>query len=412
MKTIRKERTITFFAFALVVIVVLFLILMYKVEDFNRIPLQLELQNEEGEYTGNSIGIDMEMSQSWLDRTPTPDAKTDGNGLVIGVIGAQFDGTIYNYTDNDVHNWTLVIHLPMKGELDSSWNGEYEIANGTDIIFYPDEFVETIPAHEQKTFGFVLKTEETISITDFSFEGYVKRDIHDYPLYWILWIAIIAWIVALVVYMVMLFKIQAIEDRRKRDEEIISQTMLTFAGLIDAKDTYTKGHSVRVAQYSKELAKRMGMSEEDIRHLGYIALMHDCGKMGIPDVVLKKPDRLSDSERKVIESHTTLGGKVLENFNAIDGIRDGALYHHERYDGKGYPTGVSGENIPLCARIICVADSFDAMNSDRCYRKHLPKDVILKELEKNKGLQFDSAIAQYMIDMIMDGTIKVVDDFQ
>lgn len=411
MKTARKERTFTFFAFALVIIVVLFLILTYKVEEYNRIPLQFELQSEEGEQGDNPIGIGMVMSKSWADSIPAPDAKNDDDGFIEG-IGAQFDGTVYNNTDNDVHKWTLVIHLPMKGELDSSWNGEYEIVNETDIVLHPDEFVETVPAHDQKTFGFVLKTEETISITDFSFEGYVKKDIHDYPLYWILWIAIIAWIAALVVYIIMLFQIQVIEDRRKRDEEIISQTMLTFAGLIDAKDTYTKGHSVRVAQYSKELAKRMGMSEEDIRHLGYIALMHDCGKMGIPDAVLKKPDRLSDSERKVIESHTTLGGNVLENFTAVDGIRDGALYHHERYDGKGYPKGVAGEDIPLWARIICVADSFDAMNSDRCYRKHLTKDVILNELEKNKGLQFDPVIAQHMIDMIMDGTIKVVDDFQ
>ena len=397
MKTDRKERTITFFAVSLGIIVLLFLVLMYKVEDYNRIPIQLEIHNVGSTDTQNTqMSISMEMSQSWWDRR---------------VIGAEFDGIITNDTDDNIHNWTMIIHLPMKGELDSSWNGEYEFINETDILFQSDENLETIPEHGEKTFGFVIKTVNAIEITDFSFEGYIQKDIHEYPLYWFLWIAIIAWVAALVVYVVMLLQIQSLDDRRKRDEEIISQTMMIFAGLIDAKDSYTKGHSIRVSQYAKAIAKRMGMSEEEIRNLGYIALMHDCGKMGITDAVLKKSDVLSESERKVIESHTTLGGKVLENFSAIDGIRDGARYHHERYDGKGYPEGLIGEKIPICARIIGVADAFDAMNSDRCYRKHLPKDIILKELESNKGFQFDPIIAQHMIDMIMDGTIKVMEDF-
>lgn len=412
MKTVRQERIITFFAVSLGIIVVLFLVLMYKVENFNRIPVKLEIHNEENiDSQDAQMSISMEMTQSWQDQTFLQDSATDLGGKLIGVVGAEFDGIICNQTDDNIHNWSMVIHLPTKGELDSSWNGEYEFINETDIVFHPDENLETIPAHGEKSFGFVIKTERTIEICDFSFEGYVQKDIHSFPLYWFLWIAIIAWIAALVVYVFMLLQIQALDDRRKRDEDIISQTMMTFAGLIDAKDSYTKGHSVRVSQYSKALAKRMGMSEEELRNLGYIALMHDCGKMGIPDLVLKKPDRLSDNERKVIESHTTMGGKVLENFNAIEGIQDGARYHHERYDGKGYPDGLVGEKIPIFARIICVADAFDAMNSDRCYRKHLSKDTILEELEKNKGLQFDPIIAQHMIDMIIDGTIKVMDDF-
>ena len=412
MRTVRQERIVTFFAITLGIIVLLFLVLMFKVENYNRIPVKLEIHNGENmDPQDAQMTISMEMTQSWEDRIYQQDSNSESGGRLVGVVGAEFDGTICNQTDDNIHNWSMIIHLPVKGKIDSSWNGEYEFINETDIVFHPDENLETIPAHGEKTFGFVIMTDKTIEISDFSFEGYVQKDIHNYLLYWFLWIAIIAWIAALVVYVFMLLQIQSLDDRRKRDEEIISQTMMTFAGLIDAKDSYTKGHSVRVAQYSKALAKRMGMKEEQLRNLGYIALMHDCGKMGIPDLVLKKPDHLSDSERKVIESHTTMGGKVLENFNTIEGIQDGARYHHERYDGKGYPEGLVGENIPIFARIICVADAFDAMNSDRCYRKHLSKDTILEELEKNKGLQFDPVIAQHMIDMIVDGTIKVMEDF-
>ena len=137
MKTDRKERTITFFAVSLGIIVLLFLVLMYKVEDYNRIPIQLEIHNVGSTDTQNTqMSISMEMSQSWWDR---------------GVIGAEFDGIITNDTDDNIHNWTMIIHLPMKGELDSSWNGEYEFINKTDILFQPDENLETIPAHGKKT---------------------------------------------------------------------------------------------------------------------------------------------------------------------------------------------------------------------------------------------------------------------
>ena len=196
--------------------------------------------------------------------------------------------------------------------------------------------------------------------------------------------------------------------RQKRDAQIIIQSMNTFVNMIDAKDTYTQGHSARVAIYSREIARRMKFSEDEINTLYYIALMHDCGKIGIPDAVLKKPEKLTDSEWSLVKSHTQLGSKVLENFTAIDGIRDGALYHHEGYDGTGYPEGLKGEDIPLYARIICVADSYDAMNSNRCYRGHLEQDSILEELNANAGTQFDPTIVKHMIAMISDGFVAAL----
>ena len=175
-------------------------------------------------------------------------------------------------------------------------------------------------------------------------------------------------------------------------------------------DEYTRGHSVRVAHYSALIGKKLKLKEDELRNLGYIALMHDCGKIGVPDAVLNKPDRLLPEEFKIIASHTEVGGKILENFSAIPGIKEGALYHHERYDGKGYPEGIKGDAIPLYARIICVADSFDAMNSDRCYRKHLPREVILAELEKCAGAQFDPKLSRIMYELVESGVVKIGDN--
>ena len=124
-------------------------------------------------------------------------------------------------------------------------------------------------------------------------------------------------------------------------------------------------------------------------------------------MILTKPARLTDEEFKIMQGHTTYGGKALEDFTSIGGIVEGALYHHERYDGKGYPKKLKGENIPLYARIICVADALDAMNSDRCYRPHLRPDVIKQELKKNSGTQFDPDIVECALELIEDGVIKL-----
>ena len=156
--------------------------------------------------------------------------------------------------------------------------------------------------------------------------------------------------------------------------------------------------------YAAEIARRSGMKEEDVKRIKYIALVHDCGKVGVPDAILKKTGALTPEEREIINSHTVLGGHIMESFNAIEGIREGALSHHERYDGNGYPNKQKGKKIPVCARIIGVADAYDAMSSDRCYRPKLPKEVILEELRKNSGTQFDPEYVRYMIAMMEDGT--------
>lgn len=204
-------------------------------------------------------------------------------------------------------------------------------------------------------------------------------------------------------------RLRSMKRRHKELQSITEQALLTIARTIDAKDPYTKGHSNRVAIYSREMARRMGYSPEQQENIYYIGLLHDIGKIGIPDEILNKPGKLTEEERKVIQQHPIIGGDILQDFEALPGIADGARYHHERYDGMGYGAGKKGKEIPPVARIICIADSYDAMQSVRCYRPPLAREDIVSELRKGTGTQFDPEIVPVMLSMIEDGTAPIND---
>lgn len=191
-----------------------------------------------------------------------------------------------------------------------------------------------------------------------------------------------------------------IEDQRKQLETITLEAIMTIANTIDAKDAYTKGHSDRVAEYACKLGKMLGMNEKELEQLHTLGLLHDIGKIGIPDNVLLKPARLDEDEFAIMKTHTTVGGQILSSIRSIQNIAAGAMYHHERYDGKGYPEGLKGEEIPYEARIIAVADAYDAMTSNRVYRKQLSDEVVLQEIERGCGTQFDPVVAQTMIKLL------------
>ena len=193
----------------------------------------------------------------------------------------------------------------------------------------------------------------------------------------------------------------------KEHVKLSNETILTIAKTVDAKDENTSQHSVRVSEYSIMIAKRLGYDEEQCENLKKTALLHDIGKIGIPDSVLKKPDRLTDDEYAIMKSHVIRGAEILKNFTLVDNVSEGALYHHERYDGRGYMHGLKGEEIPLNARIIGLADAFDAMTANRVYRKKLDFDFVLSEIEKNKGTQFDPKLVDIMLEIIKDGEIDI-----
>lgn len=158
---------------------------------------------------------------------------------------------------------------------------------------------------------------------------------------------------------------------------------------VDAKDSYTKHHSDRVSYYSVLIGKQLGLNDEDLEVLKQGALFHDVGKIGIPDSILQKPGKLTNEEYDDIKNHPSIGSKILAPAKIFNDLVPMVLHHHERYDGRGYPVGLSGEDIPLMARIVCVADSFDAMTSDRSYRPRFDVITALGELENCKGSQFD-----------------------
>ena len=362
------------------------------------------------------------------------------------------DFYINNNTRDEVKDFSFKLSFSGNTFLLSAWNGSLEIHQKTaggeiiDLIddlraFVPEEhsvdtftvdgetlvfmkageYLKYIPStsmnakevpigsHEATVPGIIMYFpigEDIRDLMSVEIEYIFHRKLISEPLFWIAVAFGVIWLVGLVTYSIITIQIKKYKDRHERDNKIINESMETFISFIDAKDPYTNGHSIRVAKYTKRIAERLGYRDEELERIYYVALLHDCGKIGVPDKILGKPDRLTDEEFQIIKSHTVRGGEIMSHFKSLENAGEGALYHHERYDGKGYPEGKSGEDIPFIARIICVADSYDAMNTNRVYRNKLSKERIIDELEKCKGKQFDPKIADIMISLIENDELE------
>ncbi len=196
----------------------------------------------------------------------------------------------------------------------------------------------------------------------------------------------------------------------KAHSEYMSRELIqTLSSALEAKDEYTKGHSLRVAEYAKIIAAKMNYDEEAVSKLHFAATLHDIGKIGIPDTVLNKPGRLSSDEYDIIKMHSSIGADILKNVEALAYADEVARYHHERYDGKGYPQGLKGEEIPEDARIVAISDTFDAMTSKRIYRRNAFTDEeVYAEIERNKGLQFDPEITDVFLEAFKNGDFEAI----
>lgn len=199
-------------------------------------------------------------------------------------------------------------------------------------------------------------------------------------------------------------KTQELAAQGEKLERISVQIAKALSGAVDAKDTYTSGHSLRVAKYSREIARRAGLPQTVQDDIYMMGLLHDVGKIGVPDAIINKPAHLSEEEYEVIRNHPVMGARILKNITELPGLIIGARWHHERYDGKGYPDGIIGENIPMEARIIAVADAYDAMSSRRSYRPILPQEMVRSEIERGKGTQFDPEFTEIVLGMIDEDT--------
>lgn len=200
--------------------------------------------------------------------------------------------------------------------------------------------------------------------------------------------------------------LREIEEKNRDIQRVMLDTTSTIVNIIETKDEYTKGHSQRVSEYSAVIARELGYTEEDIDNVRYVALMHDIGKIGIPDAVLKKPGRLDAEEYAMMKQHVTIGAGILHENQMINNLEFGARYHHEKYDGSGYAEGLKGENIPEIARIIGLADAYDAMTTNRVYRKRLTDAEVIAELRNNSGTQFDPELAELFIRLLEEGKLR------
>lgn len=216
------------------------------------------------------------------------------------------------------------------------------------------------------------------------------------------------------------YQMMQTENEKKLEEEVqcavrgtqnlMVNAVTTISQMLDEKDSYTQEHSRRVAEYSRLIAQNLtnaSFSEEEISLIYRSALLHDIGKIAVPDAVLNKPAHLTDEEYEIMKKHTLWGREILSELKFLPQADLGASYHHERYDGKGYPFGLKGEELPLMTRIISVADALDAMTSNRCYRRHCDRDYVISEFEKGAGSQFDPDIANVVVALIREGRIAV-----
>lgn len=324
-------------------------------------------------------------------------------------INSEYRFTINNIDANSIKNWNVIIDIPENIKVDSAKDVEYfyDSSNRT-AVFTPVYYNLSIDSMDSIDFSVAFSGTEAFNPGRIEFVGYqLMYNIYTYvgrALNFFFFI----WLIVFIGYLVTRMNLRSYQERQKNDVKLILQSMNTFISFIDAKDPYTRGHSRRVAMYAAEIAKRMKLSEDEVQNIYYAGLLHDAGKISVPDAVLNKPGKLTDEERKLIQNHTVAGGKMLKQLSSLRGVRETALYHHERFDGTGYPEGLKGDKIPLYARIVGVADAYDAMSSNRVYRRHLNKEDIIEEIQLGSGNQFDPDIVKYMVDMINDGYVNVV----
>ncbi len=320
-------------------------------------------------------------------------------------------------------------YFPLGNEITLDKNVERLVFNYSVLAFKPNKGYSVYYKLEGVDQNFILATNDsnTIDYTNLSGGKYtlhmyvldqfgeksnevsitLVKEKHFYETAWF-WIIIIILVLALTGFLNFLIISNRAKKAKKREAElkgITIESIEAIARTIDVKDTYTNGHSIRVGHFSRIIAQELGMEGAELENLYYIALLHDIGKIGIPDAILNKPGKLTDEEFEIMKSHTTKGAKILKDISTIPNIVEGAKYHHEKYGGGGYPEGLKGEDIPYIARSICCADCYDAMATRRVYKEPYPKEKIISEFERCKGIQFDPNIADVVIKLINEGKL-------
>ena len=262
------------------------------------------------------------------------------------------------------------------------------------------------------TYRFVIKLSDSMGHgnNDLSVTIVKEKKFYEKKRFLILVLAVLAAVIWGSVQLFVQIKTRKYRQKEEEDRALIREITTAFAKTIDMKDKYTNGHSLRVAKYTEMLARELGYSEEEIEKYYDIALLHDIGKIGIPEEVLNKPGKLTDEEFAIIKSHPSLGYNALKDISIMPDLAIGAGSHHERPDGKGYPNGLKGEEIPRVARIIGVADCFDAMYSNRPYRNRMNFEKVVSIIREVAGTQLDPEVVDAFMRLVAKGEFRAPDD--
>lgn len=326
-----------------------------------------------------------------------------GSGLTISrdVSSIEFVPEIVNYSMEDPK-----VSYYLEG-VDSTYTTVAQSELGS--------VVYTNLPHGDYTFHLSVLDEDTGEIREESTYGFTKeKSIHDNDWFLVYMLLVGGLFVGWLTWFVTRVSLQqtiAIQQERLslalKQVQMGNETILAIAKTVDAKDLLTSKHSQRVSEYSVLIARKLGFSEDEQENLRKAALLHDIGKIGIPDSILNKPERLTDREYAIMKTHVTSGAEILKDFTLIEHVVEGAKYHHERYDGRGYPDGLTGKNIPLYGRIIAIADAFDAMTANRVYRKRLEFAAVMRELQNGRESQFDPELLDLFLKVIDKREIDV-----
>ena len=325
-----------------------------------------------------------------------------GTDLYIGRNSSkiEFYPEIINYTLDDP-----IVSYYLEG-FDASWMN----ARQSELISVP--YTNLAPG--EYTFRIAVRSEDGSLIEESMLKVFKERAIYDNAWFRFYMIAVAAVFIGWLTWFITRRQMQRTLELQKtklamamQQLQMGNETILAIAKTVDAKDVRTSKHSQRVSEYSAMIAREYGFSQEDQENIRRAALLHDIGKIGIPDSVLNKPSRLTDEEYVVMKTHVTHGAEILKDFTLIEHVVEGARYHHERFDGRGYPEGLSGTDIPLYGRIIAIADAFDAMTANRVYRQRQDFDYVLGELERGRGSQFDPELLDIFLRLIAEKKIDI-----
>ncbi|MBO7663389.1 MAG: HD domain-containing protein, partial [Clostridia bacterium] len=348
-------------------------------------------------YDANSVAYRMDVRSVKMDGVTRRVERNSAIRMARGVSRLELYPEVVNYT----------IQEPDVGYYLEGFDTEWTIVpqNSLNAIAYTN-----LPAGEYRFHLAVYDSHRQNVLAERTYDLVKEKEFYDnsWFIFYILTVPVftVIWVTGLL--MARRQRRMAAElEAANRQAEMGKQTVMAIAGAVDAKDIRTSEHSSRVAKYSRFIAEAYNLSPEECDQVEWAARLHDIGKIAIPDNILNKPSRLTDEEYAQMKSHTLRGAQILKDFTLIEHATDGCSFHHERYDGKGYPYGLKGEEIPLYARMIGVADAFDAMTANRVYRKQMDFSYVLGELEKGRGTQFDPQFVDILLKLIRDGVIDL-----